>query len=140
MTKLDVLTGLPEIKIATHYKIGARVLPDGYMPASLEQFDQVEPVYLTLPGWTEDISKCTSFEELPNNAKRWKLGWEAGVARGWLSLARSPDLCSIPPYTCPRRPLARYVLTVQQLIGVPISWIGVGPGRESMFLMPGYQS
>lgn len=99
LTKLDVLTGLPVLKICTHYRIGDRILPDGYMPASLEQLKEVEPVYMEMPGWSEDISKCTSFEELPPNAKR-------------------------------------YVNKLEQLCGVPVSWIGVGPDRESMFLMP----
>jgi adenylosuccinate synthase len=99
LTKLDVMTGLPKIKICTHYRIGDRVLADGYMPASVEQLKDVEPVYLELPGWSEDISKCTSFEDLPPNAKR-------------------------------------YVMKIEQLTGVPVSWIGVGPDRESMFLMP----
>jgi adenylosuccinate synthase len=43
--------------MCTHYRIGDRVLPDGYMPASLEQYKDVDPVYLELPGWTEDISQ-----------------------------------------------------------------------------------
>ena len=99
LTKLDVMTGLPTIKVCTHYRIGDRILPDGYMPASLEQFAAVEPVYLELPGWTEDISKVERFEDLPANAKR-------------------------------------YLWKLEMLMGVPISWVGVGPDRDSMFLMP----
>ena len=89
--------------MCTHYRIGDRILPDGYMPASLEQFGAVEPVYMELPGWTEDISECTCFEDLPTNAKR-------------------------------------YLHKLEQLTGVPISWVGVGPDRDSMFLMPQFLS
>lgn len=99
VTKLDVLTGLQELKICVAYKIGDRVLPDGYMPASLEQLQNVEPIYVTMPGWSEDISKCSSFDELPRNAKA-------------------------------------YVLRMQQESKIPVSWIGVGPDRSAMFIMP----
>jgi adenylosuccinate synthase len=30
----------------------------------------------------------------------------------------------------------RYLMKLEQLVGVPISWVGVGPDRDSMFLMP----
>lgn len=147
ITKLDVLTGLKEIKIATHYKIKDRILPDGFMPASLEQYEEVEPVYLTLPGWSEDISECTSFDELPNNAKRWVCmccSLRASICvlsavRGGLpkELASLLDVTAWWDAYCAGH--ARYVLTIQTLMGVPVSWIGVGPDRKSMFLMPGMQ-
>ncbi len=31
----------------------------------------VEPVYTTLPGWKEDISKCTDYDELPESFKAY---------------------------------------------------------------------
>lgn len=39
------------------------------MPATIEDFEKCTPIYETLPGFDEDISKCTKFEELPENAK-----------------------------------------------------------------------
>jgi adenylosuccinate synthase len=42
-----------------------------FVPSSIKEFEKVKPVYLTLPGWTEDISKIKSFEDLPDNAKTY---------------------------------------------------------------------
>lgn len=58
-SKLDVLTGLKTVKVCVAYKIGDRILPDGYMPASLEQLEQVVPVYEEFLGWEQDISKVS---------------------------------------------------------------------------------
>jgi len=63
------------------------------MPACLKSYSEAEVVYETLPGWTEDISGCKNFEDLPDNAQK-------------------------------------YVLRVQELLGVPIRWIGVGHNRS----------
>jgi len=90
LTKIDVLTGLEEVKIGKAYKYKGKYLSS--MPASLNVLGDVEVEYETLPGWTEDISQCRTFEELPLNCQR-------------------------------------YILRVQELIGVPIRWIGVGPNR-----------
>lgn len=69
LTKLDVLSGFEEIKIGSKYTSeGQEVIG---MPASLEQYAQVAVTYETLPGWKEDISRCSSFEELPENCQRY---------------------------------------------------------------------
>jgi len=93
LTKIDVLTGLPEVKVAKAYKYKGEYLTS--MPASLTVLDNVQVEYETLPGWTEDISGCRTFEELPVNCQR-------------------------------------YILRCQELIGVPIRWIGVGPNRADV--------
>ncbi|MCK9464012.1 MAG: adenylosuccinate synthase [Proteobacteria bacterium] len=65
ITKLDVLTGLPEIKICVGYTLdGAKV--DGVPLAALER---VVPVYETRPGWSEPITSARRVEELPRNAR-----------------------------------------------------------------------
>ncbi len=66
---LDVLTGFEEVKICTAYQYGDQVICD--YPASLEVLEKCEPIYETLPGWTEDISGATSFEELPQAAQNY---------------------------------------------------------------------
>lgn len=58
MTKLDVLTGISKIKVATHYELNGRRL-DGEMPASLDNLAKCEVKYTELDGWTEDISNIT---------------------------------------------------------------------------------
>lgn len=66
---LDVLTGFDKIKICTGYKLGDEVID--YFPASLNRLSKCEPVYEELDGWNEDISEAKSFEELPENAKKY---------------------------------------------------------------------
>ena len=67
ITRLDILTGLDEINICVGYR-----LPDGSetvdYPLDTELLGQVEPIYETMPGWTEAISDIRSFDDLPENA------------------------------------------------------------------------
>lgn len=93
LTKLDVLTGLAEVKIGRAYKHNGKIL--NTMPSCLKTMSEIEVIYETLPGWSEDISKAKKFEDLPVNAQR-------------------------------------YALRVQELLGVPIRWIGCGAGRLDM--------
>ncbi|CAE7366183.1 unnamed protein product [Symbiodinium microadriaticum] len=98
LTKLDVLTGLRQIRIAIAYRNKQMTevrLPPGYFPSHLEDLKEVVCEYETMQGWSEDISKVTDFADLPTNAKK-------------------------------------YVLRIQELLGIPVSWVGVGPDRSSM--------
>ena len=90
LTKLDVLTGLEQVMIGKAYKHKESYLES--MPACLKTLSECQVEYEILPGWTVDISKCTSFEQLPENAQK-------------------------------------YVARIEELLGVPIRWIGVGPNR-----------
>ncbi|MAD53472.1 adenylosuccinate synthase [Idiomarina sp.] len=67
LTKLDVLDGLDELKICTSYK-----LPDGtiseYPPMAAEDYEAVEPVYETLPGWQASTVGVTEHNQLPPQA------------------------------------------------------------------------
>ena len=58
MTKLDVLTGIDKIKVATHYELNGRRL-DGEMPASLDDLGKCQVKYVELDGWKEDICNVT---------------------------------------------------------------------------------
>lgn len=66
---LDVLSGFDKISICTGYKIGDKVIEN--FPASLDVLGKCEPIYEVLDGWHEDISTCTSYEELPLNARKY---------------------------------------------------------------------
>ncbi|MDY0063627.1 MAG: adenylosuccinate synthase [Bacilli bacterium] len=66
---LDVLSGLEEIKIATHYELDGRNCQ--FIPARLEDYGRCKPVYISLSGWKEDITEVKSFEELPAAAKQY---------------------------------------------------------------------
>jgi adenylosuccinate synthase len=69
ITKLDVLDGLPEIRIAVGYRLGGRALD--VLPLDAAEIAACEPVYETLPGWTDTTAGLTNWEQLPANAKRY---------------------------------------------------------------------
>ena len=69
ITKLDVLSGLEEIKLGVGYMTGDKVITD--YPYQQNVFYNAEPVYETYAGWSEDITSVRSFDDLPENAKKY---------------------------------------------------------------------
>ena len=69
LTKPDVLSEIDSIKICTSYEIDGRSVSE--FPAQISRLDRVKPVYEEMPGWTEDISECTSRDQLPGNARAY---------------------------------------------------------------------
>lgn len=69
VTKLDVLSGLPEVKLGVAYKHAGKQLEA--FPSDLKVLEEVEVVYETMPGWAEDISKVRNYDDLPKNAKAY---------------------------------------------------------------------
>jgi adenylosuccinate synthase len=67
ITKLDVLSSLAKIKVCVSYELNGRQLK--YFPTSVEQLSNVKPIYEELDGWNEEISNCTSYEQLPAKTK-----------------------------------------------------------------------
>jgi adenylosuccinate synthase len=67
LSLLDVLTGLEEIKVCTGYTVDGEPL-DAFDPALM---DRAECIYETLPGWSEDITSCRSYDELPETARNY---------------------------------------------------------------------
>ncbi|WP_018125551.1 adenylosuccinate synthase [Desulfovibrio oxyclinae] len=94
ITKLDVLSGLKELKICTGYKYNDEIV--NYPPQEQNGMANVEPVYEILPGWDEDITKAKSWDDLPLNAKK-------------------------------------YLERIQELTGVTVGLVSVGPDREQTF-------
>jgi adenylosuccinate synthase len=93
LTKLDVLSGLETIRLCTAYRANGQVyreLPLG--PADLSPF---EPVYESLPGWTEPLGQARELAELPPAARH-------------------------------------YVRRIEDLTGVPVTLVSVGPERSQM--------
>ena len=69
LTKLDVLSGMKQIKICTAYEYkGERVTT---IPQEQNALADVIPLYETVPGWDEDITGCTKWEELPENCRKY---------------------------------------------------------------------
>jgi adenylosuccinate synthase len=96
LTKLDVLDTLETIKVCVAYEANGERYE--YPPYHQSVLHDVVPVYEELPGWCEDITHCTSYDQLPRAARD-------------------------------------YVAYLSDVTGVPISVVGVGPGREQ-FVRP----
>ncbi|OVA07007.1 Adenylosuccinate synthetase [Macleaya cordata] len=94
LTKLDVLSHLPEIQLGVAYKKIDNT-PISSFPGDLHVLEQLKVEYEVLPGWQSDISSIRNYEELPEAARR-------------------------------------YVERIEELVGVPVHYIGVGPGRDAL--------
>jgi adenylosuccinate synthase len=69
VTKLDVLSGLDKVPICVAYEVDGERVDE--MPMTQTSFHHAKPIYEELPGWWEDISKCRTEAELPENARRY---------------------------------------------------------------------
>ncbi|HNQ35821.1 MAG TPA: adenylosuccinate synthase [bacterium] len=80
ITKLDVLSNLPSIKLATAYELnGARF---DRPPLNFQDFSSIKPVYEEMEGWQTDLSGIRAWKQLPVNARRY--------------LDRIEELCQVP--------------------------------------------
>jgi len=87
LTKLDVLDTLPELQVATAYR-----LPDGNVtstfPADTWSLSNIEPVYETLPGWQTPTGEARRLEDLPSNARAYldRIEELTGAPVQWISV------------------------------------------------------
>lgn len=79
VNKIDTLSDIPTLKICVGYKIGDEVITE--FPYSLDLLAKCTPIYEEMEGWKGDISKCKSYDELPENAKKY--------------IARIEELCDV---------------------------------------------
>ncbi|HOI94655.1 MAG TPA: adenylosuccinate synthase [Syntrophobacter fumaroxidans] len=91
ITKLDVLTGIPKLKIVTSYNCGPKKIE--YMPPELDALEACEPVYEEFHGWEEDIGSVRKFVDLPVNTRRYLQAMEemAGVPLMVVSVGPARD-------------------------------------------------
>ncbi|GAA5170510.1 adenylosuccinate synthase [Viridibacterium curvum] len=80
ITKLDVLDGLEELQICTGYKLNGKVLD--LLPIGADEVAACEPIYETMPGWSETTFGVKRWEDLPANARAY--------------LDRLEQLCEVP--------------------------------------------
>jgi len=80
ITKLDVLTGFPELKVAVAYKLDGKTVEE--LPGDPDDLERCTPVYEVLPGWTEPLAGVRAWEALPPTARSYLKRLEAlsGVA------------------------------------------------------------
>ena len=67
ITKLDVLSGLKELKIADYYLLNGKKISE--FPSLPSEVAMSKPVYKTFAGWQEDISGVKRFTDLPRNCR-----------------------------------------------------------------------
>ena len=94
ITKLDVLTGIDPLFVATRYRGPEGATFDSF-PYHQSIVHKARGELTELPGWEEDISDARTLDDLPENARR-------------------------------------YLDFVSDYVGVPIAYIGVGPGRDQV--------
>lgn len=97
ITKLDVLDDLETIRICEAYSYKGERITE--FPKSAAALNACEPILTEIPGWQEDITKITSYEDLPENARN-------------------------------------YVSSLEEIIGCPVTLIGVGPKRSQTIKVP----
>jgi adenylosuccinate synthase len=95
VNKLDILTGMPTVKIAVAYELDGKRITT--LPYDLADVARLTPVYEELSGWTEDVSQIRKRADLPKGAQD-------------------------------------YIKTLEQISGIPVSVIGVGPARDQIIL------
>ena len=69
LTKLDVLQNLPALQICVAYELDGQRLE--YPPQEEGALGRVKPIYEEMPGFEDDISQCTSVEQLPDNVRAY---------------------------------------------------------------------
>jgi len=69
MTKLDVLSGLEEIRICVGYEYEGK--RSDRFQTNLRRLEHMQPVYETFPGWEEDLSSVSSFDDMPAAARSY---------------------------------------------------------------------
>ncbi len=74
LTKLDILTGLEQIPVCVAYDVDGRRFDE--VPVNQTDFHHATPILEYYPGWSEDISKARTFEDLPQTAQEYVLALE----------------------------------------------------------------
>ena len=80
ITKLDVLDGIAELEICTGYELDGKIVD--MLPVGADDVARCQPIYETLPGWTENTFGVNRWEGLPANARAY--------------LKRLEVLCEVP--------------------------------------------
>ncbi len=66
---LDTLSGFDEIQVCVGYRIGGKTTNE--FPAESYALENAEPVFETLPGWSEDLTNCRRMSDLPTAARKY---------------------------------------------------------------------
>jgi len=69
LTHIDIYDDMNEIEACVAYDIDGKIVTD--FPASIPELNRAKPVLKKFTGWKKDITKCTSYDELPKGAKEY---------------------------------------------------------------------
>ncbi|MCJ2093292.1 MULTISPECIES: adenylosuccinate synthase [Methylobacterium] len=89
LTKLDILDGFEEIRVCTAYKLDGQTID--HLPASQAAQARVEPVYETIPGWSETTAGARSWADLPAQAIKYVRRIEELIGAPVALLSTSPE-------------------------------------------------
>jgi adenylosuccinate synthase len=96
LMKLDVLDAVEVIKVCVAYEVDGERITN--VPASIRRLERCKPIYEEFKGWNCPTTECTSWDELPEQAKK-------------------------------------YVAYLEELTGVKVAILSVGPKRSSTLLL-----
>jgi adenylosuccinate synthase len=89
LTKLDVLDGLPELRICTGYRINGETVRR--LPAAFRAQAAAEPIFETMQGWSGSTRGARSYAELPAEAVKYVRRIEELVEAPIVLLSTSPE-------------------------------------------------
>jgi adenylosuccinate synthase len=89
ITKLDVLDGLPELKLCTGYELDGEHID--ILPLGADDIARCQPIYETMPGWSERTAGITRYEQLPINARLYLQRIEHAVGVPIHVISTSPE-------------------------------------------------
>jgi adenylosuccinate synthase len=91
ITRLDILDGMPKLKICNGYKLEGKKIDN--FPASIQALEKCQPVYEDLPGWDKPTSDVRQFKNLPVNARNYikRLEELVGCPVDMISVGRSRE-------------------------------------------------
>ena len=89
LTKLDILDGMPELKICTGYKIANETFD--YLPASSALQKKVEPIYEIMDGWSDSTFGVRTWADLPETAIKYIRRIEKLIEAPVSMLSTSPE-------------------------------------------------
>jgi len=89
LTKIDVLDNFDVIKVCTGYKHNGKVFEE--MPANLDILENCEPVYIEFDGWMQKTTGVETFDELPDNARRYIERLQKILGVDFIMISTGPD-------------------------------------------------
>ncbi len=89
LTMLDVLSELPEIRVAVGYLLDGE--PINYFPGKISELKRVQPRYETMPGWLTDITAARTLNDLPPRAIAYAMRLQALIGARIEYISVGPD-------------------------------------------------